>query len=243
MSNPSAGISHTTARRGGRQHDADWAEFVRSRNLLNRPLSPSPSTVSSDDSESLILEMRDVLRNHDPYNYDRWPQYKALGNTGGIPWNRSRYSKPLTTPTDPAAPQVGIDESYDMNLEQRSEPSAIDEEQRPTQSQHNVPSTHLTIPRLHLSPPNEQHLQRTKGSPPSSPQRSLQLEPRSHLRTRARCRTQIPTISYPTRATMHRITRQTAQKKGQMNKKLPFWELDNRGAARRVLYRCCKGYT
>ncbi|KAH8165161.1 hypothetical protein CIB48_g3091 [Xylaria polymorpha] len=261
MSNPNAG-SHTTARRRSRQHHADWAEFVRSQNLLNRPPSPSSSTASSDFPESVIAEVQDVLSNHDPYNYDRWPEYQGLRNIGTIPWNQSKYSRPLTTTTststttttNPVALQIDSDESYDMNLEQRSELLPIDEEQRSTysqrsaQSQHNTPSTHPTIPRLHLSPPNEQHLQPAVGLPLlSSSQRSLQLEPPSHSRTRARTRArhrkQIPTISYPTRATMHRITRQTSQKKGQMSKKLLFWELDNSGAARQYLYRCCKGHT
>ncbi|KAI1736371.1 hypothetical protein F4680DRAFT_259228 [Xylaria scruposa] len=223
MSDPSAGNSHIAARRSGRQHDTDWADFVRSRNLLNRPLSPSPSTVSSGRSE-FLAEMEEVFRTHNPRCTDTCPILKAFGATGGVPWNESDYIKPLTTPTGPAALalQVGNDDYYDMmNLEQRSEPpSAIYEEQRPVQPQHNTALAYPAIPRLHLSSSKKQHLQQTKGSPPSL--------------SRARRRTQIPTISHPTRATMHRITRQSCER---MRRKPQFWELDNRGAPRRFLYR------
>ncbi|KAJ2990948.1 hypothetical protein NUW58_g2708 [Xylaria curta] len=104
---PGIGVT-TSATAGGalrrrdrrlRGHAADppraHQQNLRFSNELNRPVSPAPSVSSnsSEFSEATMAEVEAALRNHNPYNYDKWPEWKLAGDLGGVPYWLSVYSR------------------------------------------------------------------------------------------------------------------------------------------------------
>ncbi|KAI8944356.1 hypothetical protein F4801DRAFT_572014 [Xylaria longipes] len=108
-------------------HHHTHQEYLRLQAKLDRPLSPSPSASSSSSeseySASVIAEVEEVLRNHNPYNYknDELSMWHGLGNLGSVNTEDGRRK----TPQEMQWMEIGEPDPIDYNMEQR-EPDSND---------------------------------------------------------------------------------------------------------------------